>query len=348
MPNQIECPHCHKKFDADAALSHQLEEKYKLELQEKKDELNDKFVKLKEASDKRERELILKQTELDITVAQKVKEATELKLAEMKTTVGQEYQAEINNLKRSAIENEELKRKLANAEADAELKFQRELNAVLVRETEAIAALLKAAFPFDTIEEVGKGIKGADCIHRVRNKLGAECGTILYESKRTKTFSNEWISKLRKDAGLVKADVLVIITEALPEGVDSITRIDDVWICSFQSFKGLVLVLRNTLIQISEAYSSQTNKGEKMQMLYDYLMGNEFKLQVEAVVDGFMALQDGYNKERSQHERSWKEREKQLEKVLLNVNFLIGSVKGISGASLKQIGESSDVLAIEI
>jgi hypothetical protein len=213
----------------------------------------------------------------------------------------------------------------------------------------AIEEILRNLFPVDLIEEVGKGVRGADTVHTVRNRFGVDCGKILYESKRTKTFVQDWIPKLKADALTVKADVLVIITEALPEGIDKIGQKDGVWICTYFDFKGLVIVLRESLVKISEAYSSQTNKGEKMQMLYDYLTSNEFLLQISAIVEGFSSLQDSYVREKRAMERIWKEREKQLEKVLLNTNHFIGSIKGIAGTSiphLKQIGASDNILEL--
>ena len=210
----------------------------------------------------------------------------------------------------------------------------------------AVEEILRSMFPVDLIEEVGKGIKGADVIHTVRNRIGTDFGKILYESKRTKTFVQDWISKLKADALIVKADLLVIITEALPEGIEKIGQRDGVWICTYSDFKGLVIVLRENLIKIAEAYSSQTNKGEKMQMLYDYLTSNEFLLQVSAIVEGFSNLQDSYIREKRAMERIWKEREKRLEKVLLNTNHFIGSIKGIAGTSipqLKEIGKSDNI-----
>ena len=213
----------------------------------------------------------------------------------------------------------------------------------------AIEEILRSMFPIDLIEEVGKGIKGADVIHIVRNKIGTDCGKILYESKRTKSFVQDWISKLKADALIVKADLLVIITEALPDGIEKIGQKDGVWICTYNDFKGLVIILRESLIKIAEAYSSQTNKGEKMQMLYDYLTSNEFLLQVSAIVEGFSSLQDSYIREKRAMERIWKEREKQLEKVLLNTNHFIGSIKGIAGTSipqLKEIGMMDNILEL--
>ena len=214
----------------------------------------------------------------------------------------------------------------------------------------ALEEILTSLFPFDLVTEVAKGVKGADVIHKVRNRHGVECGVILYESKRTKAFSADWIPKLKADALDTKADVCIIVTETLPEGIERIGQKDGVWICSFNDLKGLVMVLRESLVKINEAFASQTNKGEKMQMLYDYLTSNEFKLQLGAILEGFSDLQNSYVQEKRAMERIWKQREKQLEKVLLNTNHFIGSIQGIAGSSipgLKQIGPADNPFELE-
>jgi len=233
---------------------------------------------------------------------------------------------------------EEMKRK----QEQGSMQLQGEVQELVIED------ILRSAFPFDEISEVPKGISGADVIQKVRNRLGQEVGKIVFESKRTKAFSNEWILKLKNDAVLVKADICVLITEAMPDGIEKIGLKEGVWICSFNDFKGLVMVIRDSLIKINEAFSSQINKGEKMQMLYDYLMSNEFRIQIEAVVDGFSELQKGYLQERNTMERIWKQREKQLEKVMLNTNHFVGSIQGIAGSSItiKQINEP-DALMLE-
>lgn len=248
-------------------------------------------------------------------------------------------------------------------ELEKQLKDQKQLAEEMRRKAEqgsmqlqgevqelAIEDMLKSLFPFDEISEVAKGVKGADVVHTVRNKSGNDCGKILYESKRTKVFTNDWINKLKIDALAEKADICIIVTEAMPDGIDRIGQKEGVWICTFNDFKGLVLVLRESLIKINEAFSSQTNKGEKMQMLYDYLTSTEFRLQIGAIIEGFTDLQNSYTQEKRAMERIWKQREKQLEKVLLNTNHFIGSIKGIAGSSipdLKQIGNSDNILELE-
>jgi hypothetical protein len=411
---KINCPKCGHEFNVEDALAHQIEEKYREELNNKITTIESDY-KAKEISlAKKEEELKQKQTDIDKQVEERVKTESAKKEKEIKKQVGEDYEAQIKTLseetteakkqvqelRTTKIENEQLKRKLDDQKQNLEVEYEQkmterlkeETNVIRKRESErvdlklkerdevinsmkeqmdemkrraeqgsmqlqgevqelAIEDILRGFFPYDLIEEVGKGIKGADVIHTVRNKIGVDCGKILYESKRTKAFSYDWIAKLKSDAVLVKADVCVIITEALPEDIDRMAQKDGVWICSFNDFKSLILVLRDSLIRVNEAYSSQTNKGEKTQMLYDYLMSNEFKLQIGSIIEGFTSLQDSYIKEKRAMERIWKEREKQLEKVLLNTNHFIGSIKGIAGSSmpdLKQIGESDNILELEV
>ncbi len=135
----------------------------------------------------------------------------------------------------------------------------------------ALEELLKAAFPFDIISEVGKGVRGADCIQTVRNNFGQECGKIIFESKRTKDFASDWIEKLKADMRSQGADVAVIVTQALPKDMDRFGEKDGVWICSFAEVKPIVQMLRDGIIKISSALKSQENRGDKMHLLYDYL-----------------------------------------------------------------------------
>lgn len=201
----------------------------------------------------------------------------------------------------------------------------------------AIENELGDLFRFDEIKEVHKGVRGADAIQIVRNERAVECGKILYESKRTKGFSPLWIEKLRSDQLREKADIAVLVTQQIPADIENIGYKDGVWICGFQDFKGLALVLRDSLIKIHFAQASQKKKGDKMNMLYDYLTGIEFKLQLEAIIEGFSALKDSINKEKLAMEKLWKEREKQLEKVLINATDFYGSIKGIVGESIPEI-----------
>jgi hypothetical protein len=241
----------------------------------------------------------------------------------------------------NALKFNELKKKLEDQTALAEeMKRKAEQGSTQLQgevQELAIEDILRDTFRFDVIEPVPKGINGADVIQKVRNNVGSEVGIIAYESKRTKAFGKDWISKLKEDGGRVKADICVLVTDALPEGIDRIGQKDGVWICTFAEFRGLALVLRDSIVRISEAYASQTNKGEKMQMLYEYLTGKEFSAQFRTIIESFSDLQKGYLDERNRLEKIWKTREKQLEKILLNTNSFIGAITGIAGSSLLEI-----------
>ena len=197
--------------------------------------------------------------------------------------------------------------------------------------------ILREHFPFDLIEEVGKGVEGADCMQIVRNNSGKECGKIIYESKRTKTWSNSWVEKLKADMRNQNADVAILVTQAFPKDMERFGERDGIWICTFIEVNSVAHLLRNGIMKVFDIQRREENKGDKMQLLYNYLTGNEFKGQVEAIVEGFMAIRQGIIKERVQMEKIWKEREKQLEKVLISTSGMYGSVKGIAGASIGDI-----------
>lgn len=200
-----------------------------------------------------------------------------------------------------------------------------------------LEATLREHFPVDIIEEVGKGAEGADCIQVIRSAQGRECGKIIYESKRTKGWSNGWIEKLKTDMRSRGAEVAVLVTQAFPKDMIRFGEKDGVWICNFNEVTGVAHLLRMGILRVYESQKAQENKGDKMQMLYDYLTGVEFRGQVEAIAEGFLSMKKNINRERMQMEKIWKEREKQLEKVLINTTALYGSVKGIAGASIADI-----------
>ncbi len=329
-----------------AELKNETDEQFQTiqkELAEKSNQLKD-LNKTKAEIEKLKRE---KDELRDLIALEKEKEFSE-KLKEEKIKIKKQADEDstlkIMELEKKLKDQQELAEEMKRKSEQGSMQLQGEVQELAIEE------ILKNIFPFDIISEVAKGVKGADVVQTVKNKFNSDCGIILYESKRTKVFTNEWISKLKTDAVAIKADICIIVTEALPDGIDRIGQKDGVWICTFNDFKGLVLVLRESLIKINEAYSSQTNKGEKMQMLYDYLISTEFRLQIGAIIEGFTDLQNSYTQEKRAMERIWKQREKQLEKVLLNTNHFIGSIKGIAGSSipdLKQIGDSDNILEIE-
>jgi hypothetical protein len=241
---------------------------------------------------------------------------------------------------------EDLKAQLDEAKRKAEqssMQLQGE-----VQELE-LENLLRSLYPGDEIREIKKGQRGADILQVVKTTQGVECGKIYYESKRTKNFDYEWLQKLRDDNLEVKADILVLVTEKMPEGEDKFFFKDGVWICSFFEIKGLSLVLRHALFQVYSVIITQQGKETKMEMLYNYLTSQEFRDQFRAIVEGFKSLQDSYQEEKLKMMKIWKEREKQLEKILINAANFYGAIKGIAGASIPEIKmlESRQQIGIE-
>ena len=222
---------------------------------------------------------------------------------------------------------EELKRK----SEQGSMQIQGEAGEQMLEE------LLKEHFPFDMITEVGKGVEGADCIQVVHNHTGHKCGSIIFESKRTKTFQNVWVEKLKNDMRQKQADVAILVTQCYPKEMKCFGEKEGIWICSFQEVIALTTALRQTILRISDTKKSEENKGEKMQMLYTYLTGTEFRQQIETIVEGFMSMKNCISKERIQMEKIWKEREKQLERVLISTSGMYGSIKGIAGSSIGNI-----------
>ncbi|MES2701428.1 MAG: DUF2130 domain-containing protein [Bacteroidota bacterium] len=324
---------------------------HKLRLLEDSNKTNE--AKLTEARQKeleflkREHELIAKASEIDLEVHRKLIE-------------------ERNKILEAVRKEEEEKSKLRETEQEMKLKEkekqlddQRKLIEEMKRKSEqgsmqlqgevqelALENLLMHAFPFDVVSEVGKGVKGADCIQTVRNNFGQECGKIIYESKRTKDFSPEWIEKLKADMRVLGADVAVIVTQAMPKDMNCFGEKDGIWICTFGEVKALVHVLRDLVIKVSGASKSQENKGDKMTLLYTYFTSREFAEQWNAIREGFASMRMSIQREREQMERLWKAREKQLEKVLLNAAGIRGSIDGISGmdVDLNLLPEGSDHL----
>ncbi len=201
----------------------------------------------------------------------------------------------------------------------------------------ALEEFLKQNFPLDIIDEIKKGARGGDCYQVVNTHTRQNCGSIYYESKRTKDFQPSWIEKFKADMRMRNATFGVLVTEVMPKGFERLGKLDGIWVCTFSEFKGLCYVLRESIILYSDVVSSQENKGEKMAMLYEYLTGNEFKMQVEAIVEGFSQMELDLVSEKRSLGSIWKKREKQIQKVLHNTVHMYSSIKGIAGNSLPSI-----------
>ncbi|MES2429371.1 MAG: DUF2130 domain-containing protein [Bacteroidota bacterium] len=371
MANEITCPSCGHQFELNESLKNEVEKELRgkmVDWQKKKEEefekqkavqINDALKKAadetasklksleEDAKIKNQQLHELQKKELDLL---RDKNALEEKQKNLEVEIEKRFLEKRKEIEESTIKREQEIFDLKTREFKIQMEQQQKLIEELKRKNEQgsmqlqgesqellLEEILKEHFPFDLITEVGKGVEGADCIQTIRNVSGNECGKIIYESKRTKGWSTVWVDKLKADMRNSGADVAILVTQTFPKDMEKFGEKDGIWICTFKEVSSIAHILRNGIIKITEVQKSQENKGGKMQMLYDYLTGNEFRGQMESIVEGFMAMKQGITKERIQMEKIWKEREKQLEKVLINTSGLYGSVKGIAGASVGDI-----------
>jgi hypothetical protein len=322
-----------------------LEEQLKKAIhQEKEDQFN---LLQKELNDKTEQIKELNRAKADIERLKREKE-------ELKEAVELDLQRKMNEQLASERERirkmEEDRNELKLRELQKQLDDQKKLTEEMKRKQEqgsmqlqgevqelAIEEWLTLQFPLDSIEEIKKGARGGDCIQIVNTHQRVGCGKIYYESKRTKDFQPSWIEKFKADMREKGADVGVLVTDARPAGLERMGIKDGVWICSYEEFKGLCTVLRETVIQLGLAAASQENKGDKMHLLYDFLTSNTFRMQVEAIVEGFSSMKNELEKEKRAMQRIWKEREKQIEKVIGNTIDMYGAIRGIAGNAIQPV-----------
>ncbi len=320
-----------------AKLKAKLEEESKDRVAEMEKELAEKSTKLRDLS-KMEGEIAKLQRE-KLEMKDAIEAAAQKQLNETLTVEREKIRKQEddkNELKFAALQKqledqkkltEEMKRK----QEQGSMQMQGEVMEL------AIEDWLASQFPLDTIDEIKKGANGADCLQIVNTRELQNCGSIYYESKRTKAFQPAWIEKFKNDIRVKKANLGVLVTEVLPNGMDRMGMKDGVWICTFDEFKGLSAVLRQTLIQVSQAVQSQENKGDKMAMLYDFLTSTEFRLQIEGIVEGFTQMQNDLISEKNAMKRIWNQREKQIEKVINNTTGMYGSIRGIAGNAVQTI-----------
>ena len=345
MKNTIKCPHCGKEFEATEALKHEIEEqvsqtllsKHKEELEEVKrkseeetkervekltnqiSELLDEIKKLREKDEEREiqmkKRLMDEEERIKVEVRQKADEEHKLKDLEKD-----------NKLQQALDQIESLKTKIQQGS-------QQTQGETLELELET---KLREEFPTDKILEVKKGQRGADVEQEVVDKLGRSCGKILWESKNAE-WSNGWISKLKEDQRQAKADLAVLVTVNLPEGVASFAYRDGVWIVSWKHFIPLSWSLRFNLVSLFHERTSSEGKDEKMKILYQYLTGTEFKNRVEGIVDAFSNLQEELEKEKRYFNVKWARQEKEIRKVIDHTHGMYGDLQGVIGKSLPEI-----------
>lgn len=322
-----------------------IEEKLKIKLAE---EQTDQFQALQtELNEKSEKLKELNLTKIEIEKLKREKgELKEQAEADAQKRLNDQLQIEKEKIRKSEEEKNELKFKEFQKKIDdqkalvEEMKRKQEQGSMQMQgevQELAIEEWLTAQFPLDTIEEIKKGQRGGDCIQIVNTRTNQNCGSIYYESKRTKDFQPSWIEKFKTDIRVKGSNIGVLVTEVMPAGMERMGLKDGIWICNYTEFKSLCAVLRESIVQISSAVSSQENKGDKMHLLYDYLTSNNFRMQVEAIVEGFESMKNGLDSEKRAMQRIWKEREKQLDKVITNTIDMHASIRGIAGNAIQAV-----------
>ncbi|GBD88772.1 hypothetical protein BMS3Abin03_02713 [bacterium BMS3Abin03] len=297
-------------------------------------ELNEKSEKLKELNkSKAEIEKLKREKdELKESIEAEAQKALNEKLVEEKEKIRRMEQSKneltIKEFEKKLDDQKKLMEEMQRKYEQGSMQMQGEVQELAIEEW------LSTNFHLDVITEVKKGARGADCLQTVNTRSKQNCGTIYYESKRTKDFQKSWIEKFKNDIREKGANIGVLVTDAMPTDMERMGLRDGIWICTFEEFKGLSFVLRESIIQLSNALVSQENKGDKMSMLYDFLTSNEFRLQIEAIVEGFTQMKEDLESEKRAMQRIWKTREKQIEKVTANTINMYGSIKGIAGKAI--------------
>jgi hypothetical protein len=368
----IICPHCQEEIPLSEAVSHQIEaelrqefdasleerlsermkvEKEKLEMAagqkaeeafalRVKDLQEQVAVKAEELRKSQEVELALRKKQraveereraLDLEIARKVDEQKrEIREEVLKAASDEQRLKDLEKEKQIS----DMRRQIDDLKRKAEQGSQQNQGEVLELELEET---LRAAFPMDSIEPVPPGVKGADLLHKVLDPAGRCCGTIIWELKRTKTWSEDWLVKLKDDQRAVRAETAVLMSTALPKDIGSFGFKNGVWVSDFTAAVPLAGALRLNLVELSMAKAASVGKGEKMEFLYNYLSGPGFRQRVQAIVESFLQMQKDLEQEKRAMARIWAGRDKQIERIISNTAGMYGDVQGIIGASLPQI-----------
>lgn len=318
------------------ALSNDLDQKSK-EIREIQEILKQKDEKLAEAQKvqadllRKQRELDDAKRELDLTIEKRVQEG-------LTATRDQAKKEAEEGLKFKVMEKEQtiasMQKQIEELKRRAEQGSQQLQGEVQELELEA---MLTSKFPLDQISPVAKGEHGGDVLHRVAGSFGQACGTILWESKRTKNWSDGWLIKLREDQRQAKAEIAIIVSQALPKEVETFEFIDGVWVTHPKVALPLAIAMRNTLMEVAGARQASEGQQTKMEMVYQYLMGPRFRQRVQAIVEGFSSMKEDLDKERKVIMKQWAKREEQIDRVMMATVGMYGDLQGIAGKTLQEI-----------
>lgn len=360
----IKCPSCGTAIDLDQALSSQIGSDIEAKLRQ---EFNQRFtdeVSKREAKIKKEQaeELSIQLRDLQEQLSQKSdklkdSQAKELEflrrqreLEEREHSLKLDMEREQNKIRNEIADKMAEEHRMKDAEKERAMSDLRRQIEELNRRAEQgsqqsqgeimeleLENLLRSTFPIDNIEPVAKGVRGADVMQRVYTKTGQDCGTILWESKRTKNWTEGWIPKLKDDQREAKANVAIIVSAVLPKDMRYIGNIDGVWVSDFAAAMGLASVIRAGIIEVAQTRNAMVGKNEKMESLYNYLSGQEFRQRIEGIVESFTAMKIDLDAEKRAMDKIWQKREKQIERVIHNTSCMYGQLEGIMGNALPQV-----------
>jgi hypothetical protein len=324
------------KKQARLALATDLDQKAK-ELADLQGVLKERDIKLAEAQKvqaemlKKSRELDDARREMDLTIEKRVQESIGTAREQAKRQADEE-------LKLKVMEKEQtisaMQRKLEDMQKRLEQGSQQLQGEVQELELETV---LRGRFPRDTVDPVPKGEHGGDVLHRICEPLIPLCGTILWESKRTKNRSDGWPAKLRDDQRAAKAELAVIVSHALPKDVEVVDLVDGVWVTCPRTIVPLAVALRQALVELARSRQAGEGQQTKMELVYHYLTGPRFRHRVQSIVEKFDEMQQDLERERKTMTRLWAKREEQIREVILSTAGLYGDLQGIAGKSLQEI-----------
>lgn len=326
-----------EKKTIELKLKSKLQEEQSEQFNALQNELNEKSEQVKELNrtkaeiEKLKREKGELKEEVEAKAQKRLNETLLTEKEKIRKTEEERNELRFKELQKQLEDQKKLTDDMKRKQEQGSMQLQGEVQELAIEEW------LAAQFPLDSIEEIKKGARGGDCIQVVNTRTRQNCGVIYYESKRTKDFQPSWIEKFKADIRSKSANIGVLVTEVMPSDMDRMGLKDGVWVCNYEEFKGLCAVIRESIVQLSMAVSSQENKGDKMHMLYDYLTSNTFRMQIEAIVEGFTQMKSDLESEKRSMQRIWKQRDKQIEKVIVNTIDMYGSVKGIAGNAIQPV-----------
>ncbi|MGK5084119.1 DUF2130 domain-containing protein [Bdellovibrionota bacterium FG-1] len=326
-----------QKIALEKKIKDEIQSKNKVELEDLKAQNLEKSKRIEESQKfelelrKKSRALEEKEKGIELELQRKfdseklkIEEDVSKKLAEDQRLKTAEKDKQLDDMRRQI---EDLKRK-------AEQGSQQSQGEILEIEIESA---LKTLFPIDQIDPVPKGMRGGDIIQKVITSSGQHAGTVIWETKRTKSWIDGWIDKLKDDQRAISAEFAVIVTQALPKDVPHLALLDGVWVVDFLTFQGIAVALRSNLLQLFQARAVAIGKGEKMDFVYNYLTGTQFKQRIETIVEAFRTMQEDLDKEKRTIQKTWSAREQQLARVVTSTVGMYGDIQGIVGASLPKI-----------